>query len=338
METTSLSPITLQQTGIENAAKPIIRRRIAKKHIVFGIVISLILLLISSFLLLHAYIAWVLMNPNVAALTSNPMLAKGLHYEDVTFASKSGRTNVDGWYIPADSASTVIFSHGYGANREEVWVPMYDLADTMHKQNYNVLMFDYGFASTNNKQTVTGGKEEAQQLLGAIDFVKQRGAGKVYIWGFSMGAGTALQAALQTNDIDGMILDSTFLLEPDTLYHNIKQEIDLPRFPSLALVRSFFPILNGTNLDQIPYQEVKSTHYRMPIFMIHGMDDARAPYEIAEEIAKEQSGNPESQFWLVPGGLHELIFQVHRKEYLQRTLGFLHELQLPQHGAVALAS
>lgn len=52
------------------------------------------------------------------------------------------------------------------------------------------------------------------------------------VWGFSMGAGTALQTGLVSEDIDAMILDSTFLLEPDTLYHNIKQNIDLPRQPS----------------------------------------------------------------------------------------------------------
>ncbi len=32
---------------------------------------------------------------------------------------------MQGWYIPADKDvnKTIIFSHGYGANREETWVP-----------------------------------------------------------------------------------------------------------------------------------------------------------------------------------------------------------------------
>lgn len=161
------------------------------------------------------------------------MQAKGLAYEDVTFPAKDGSRMMSGWYIPSEGATkTIVFSHGYGANREESWVPMYDLAHYAHSLNFNVVMFDYGFAAQGNKDIATGGKKESQQLLGAIDFAKERGAEELVVWGFSMGAGTALQTGLVSEDIDAMILDSTFLLEPDTLYHNIKQNIDLPRQPS----------------------------------------------------------------------------------------------------------
>ncbi|MBJ8192915.1 alpha/beta hydrolase, partial [Bacillus cereus] len=94
---------------------------------------------------------------------------------------------VQGWYIPADqSRKTIIFSHGYGANREESWIPMYDLAHYAHSLNFNVVMFDYGFASQNSKAVATGGKAESQQVLGAILLAKQRGSSEIIVWGFSM--------------------------------------------------------------------------------------------------------------------------------------------------------
>lgn len=301
--------------------------KIRLKHIIVALLLSVFFFFVFCFISLHAYIAWVLSNPTVAPLYSNPAIAKGLQYEDVNFQALDGSRNMQGWYIPAkDATKTIVFSHGYGANREETWVPMYDLAHYAHRLNFNVLMFDYGFASHSNKDLATGGKKESQQLLGAIEFAKEKGAQEIVVWGFSMGAGTALQAGLVSEDIDAMILDSTFLLEPDTLYHNIKQNIDLPRQPSLEIMELLFPVLNGTGLDQIPYAKVKSKDYPFPILFLHGTLDEKAPFPIAEELAENQS-NPYSDSWIIEGSHHELLFREHPREYLRRVSAFLGNVQ-----------
>lgn len=304
-------------------------RMIRFKHILLALVLSVVFFLVFCFIALHAYIAWVLSNPSVAPLYSNPQLAKEMEYENVLFHSTDGKQLISGWYIPAENSSrTIVLSHGYGANREEIWIPMYDLAHYAHNLNFNVLMFDYGFASQTSKEVATGGKEEKRQLLGAIQLAKQRGAKQIVVWGFSMGAGTALQAGLETKDVDAMILDSTFLLEPDTLYHNIKNQIDLPRHPSLEILELLFPLLNGTSLDQIPYTEVKSNDYPFPTLIIHGTNDDKAPYPIAEKIASNQT-HPDSDSWIVEGSRHELIFREHPREYLRRVSTFLGKLKSP---------
>lgn len=274
----------------------------------------------------HGYIAWTLARPEIAPLSSNPLKAVGLPYKDVHFKSSDGASTLDGWYIPAlKSDKTVVFSHGYGGNREELWVPFYSLAKELNKQKFNVLMFDYAYVRPDISST--GGVRESGELQGAVDFVKGLGSEHIYVWGFSMGAGTALQTAINSEDIKAMVLDSTFLLEPDTLYHNIKQRMELPRFPSLPLIRLFFPILNGTSLNKIPYQAVKETAYSMPIFFIHGMLDAKAPYKIVQTIFGNQRSMPQSNLWLIPEGRHEMIYKTHKKEYIQRTLAFFNSVQ-----------
>lgn len=306
-------------------------RHISFKHIIVALMLSVLFFLLFCFVSLHGYIAWVLSNPTVAPIYSNPKLSKNLEYEDIVFPAADGSRVMHGWYIPAaDSNQTIVFSHGYGANREETWIPMYDLAHYAHRLNFNVVMFDYGFAAQNSKEVATGGKKEAQQLLGAIQFAKQRGSQEIIVWGFSMGAGTALQAALTSKDIDGMILDSTFLLEPDTMYHNIRQHIDLPRHPSLEIIGMLLPVLNGTSLRQIPYPEVKSKDYPFPIFFIHGTEDEKAPYPIAEKLATNQT-NPASGVWIVEGSHHELIFREHPKEYLRIVSTFLSQVVQSRH-------
>lgn len=323
MSTTSLSPGTgsLQPTLDQVVTRPLLR----KKRLVLTILISFLILCTSLLLGFHAYIAWTLARPHIDPLHSDPMRAAGLPYSSVAFPSLNGTSMLDGWFIPAQSDKTVIFSHGYGGNREELWVPLYNLARELHLQNYNVLMFDYGYVHPDSKRIMTGGIQESQELLGAIDYIKHLKSGPIYIWGFSMGAGTALQTALQSGDISGMILDSTFLLNPDTLYHNMKQVVNVPKYPSLSLVRLFFPLLNGVSLREVPSGKVTSTAYKMPIFFIHGTEDNKAPYGMVEEMFKQQK-DTNSKLWIIPKAQHELLYRAEPKTYMRRTISFLNGL------------
>jgi fermentation-respiration switch protein FrsA (DUF1100 family) len=122
-----------------------------------------------------------------------------------------------------------------------------------------------------------------------------------------------------------MILDSTFLLNPDTLYYNMKKVINLPRTPSLQLIRWFFPLLNGIRLREVPYTKVESNVYPMPIFFIHGKEDERAPYDTVERLYEHQKNSPGKQLWLLPNATHELLYRAKPKQYAQRTLQFLQQ-------------
>ncbi|MBW5445631.1 alpha/beta fold hydrolase [Cohnella sp. CFH 77786] len=277
----------------------------------------------------QAYIAWKLTHPYVSPLVSNPMQAKNLPYSDVHFPSADGQTVVDGWWIPVTgSRQSVVLSHGYGANREESWVPMYDLADLLHRLGYNVLMFDYGFASAKHRLPATGGILESQQLLGAIHYAREQGTRELIVWGFSMGAGTALQAALQHAPVDAMILDSTFLPDDDTLAYNLNRiPFELPKLPTLQLIKQFLPIMGGTSLDRIPSERAQHTTFDFPMLLIHGTADDKAPVYLAENVAKAQT-NPYTQLWTVQGAIHEMIYRTHKQEYVKRITAFLGEVHV----------
>lgn len=295
---------------------------------VAGMAIALLIVAGIGVIALYSYIAWALARPAVAPLQSNPLTTIGLPYEDISFTSENGGHPLEGWYIPAAEASsrTMIFSHGYGGNREEIWVPIYELARFAHEQGYNALMFDYEYVYHHDR-VVTGGAKESGDLLGAVNYVESRGAEQVIVWGFSMGAGTALQAALLSDQIDAMILDSTFILEPDTLYHNLRQYADLPREPSLTLLRWLYPLMNGSGMNEVPYQEIKRTAYEIPTFMIHGTLDERSPYEIIRGVAQNQmTANPLSDFWLVPNATHELVYRYDKETYMSKVSSFLHRI------------
>ncbi len=325
--TTMSTPLPLAGPGASSVPSPdrISGRAAIRKlgRLALNLLFVVSCLLVVLFLVFHAYAAWALSHPSVSSLISNPMLAKNLTYSEVTFPSADDSTLVDGWWIPSsESRQTVVLSHGYGANREESWVPMYDLADLLHRLSYNVLMFDYGFASSAHRTPATGGIAESEQLLGAIQFARQQGSDELIVWGFSMGAGTALQAGLQAVHVDAMILDSTFIPDADTLYRNVRNYLDIPKYPSIAAIRWFFPFMSGSRLEQIPSREIQETAFDFPIFLIHGTADDKAPTYLSENVAKAQT-NPLSQLWVVPDAIHEMIYRTHTDEYVQRTTAFL---------------
>lgn len=312
---------------VPETKKPSFPRRLGR--IVLILILSAALSLLLLYTGFHAYIAWKLTHPDVAPLSSNPLLAKNLAYEDVTFPSSDHSSMVDGWWIPAGSSNrSIVLSHGYGANREEYWVPMYDLADLLHHQGYNVLMFDYGFASGRHGLPATGGYLESRQLLGAIEYARRRGTDELIVWGFSMGAGTALQAALQEAPVDAMILDSTFLPSEDTIsYTLVNSGLQLPTYPTIPLVKWFFPLMSGTNLKDLPVTRALTTPYDFPIFLIHGTADRKAPAYLAENVAAAQT-HPSSRLWIVEGAIHEMIYRTHTDEYVARITEFLGEVHV----------
>jgi len=294
----------------------------------------LLALAIVAALAFHAVIAWVIVRPDVMPLKSNPLLKLGLPYEEVIIPSANGLSRIEGWHIPAaDADRAVVLSHGFGANREEEWVPLYTLAGALHDNGFHVFMFDYGYVRGTDGRVMSAGLQESQELLGAVRYMKELGMRSVYVWGFSMGAGTALQAALSNTDIDGMILDSTFIPSGDTFYLNIKQYVDLPRFPSVALINMFSTILNGVNINQVPTTRIMHESYPMPILFIHGDADHRAPVGLIQTIASRQQ-NPQSGLWVIPYGQHELLYRAEPETYLKKAFAFF---ALADRSAVATA-
>lgn len=326
------TPLSTSQAYLSELTIPHAPDHSRLKHIFLASFVAIITFFILIILVVHAIVAWHLAYPYVPALESNPYQAKQLSYEVIVFPSQSGETTVDSWFIPAivggqsvESKQTIILSHGFGANREESWVPMYDLAELIHDLNYNVMMFDYGYASKAYPAPATWGSEEKEQLLAAVQYAKSRGSEQVIVWGFSMGGGTALQAALQSDNIDALILDSLFIPSPDTLYANLQQFIQLPQYPTTAIIGKLLPLWTNHTFSNEPAKQILEHNYTIPTLIIHGTADQKADYRIAAQIAEQQS-NSQSQLWMIEEGQHEMLFRKNPSAYMQQVSQFLSQI------------
>lgn len=146
----------------------------------------------------------------------------GLPYEKIHFPAEDG-LRLAGWFIPAENSevqdrATVVLVHGWPWNRlgeaatdlvsnlsSASPVDLMRLALALHREEYNVLMFDLrNHGESAAKPPVMFGLQEARDLLGALAYLKDRddvNADKVGVVGFSMGANTLLYTLPYTRDI-----------------------------------------------------------------------------------------------------------------------------------------
>ena len=138
-----------------------------------------------------------------------------MDYEDITFESRDG-LHMNGWFIPGKLNKTVIITHPFPFNRHgflrknQGWLYLFrtdvnllTTASALHDAGYNVLMFDF----RNHGESAAGitgiGLNEAQDVIGAVDYLKKRFADKTHRIGFvsfCMGADATLIALSRLKD------------------------------------------------------------------------------------------------------------------------------------------
>ena len=145
----------------------------------------------------------------------------GMPYEEVHFPARDG-VRIASWFIPASNdtrkGATLILVHGWPWNRLGTMsedtistmngsspVDFLRLAHSLHQEGFNLLMFDMrNHGESASAPPVTFGLQEANDVLGAVDYVCARtdvAADRVGAIGFSMGANAVLYAIPQAEAI-----------------------------------------------------------------------------------------------------------------------------------------
>lgn len=242
----------------------------------------------------------------------------GLVFEDVEFPSRRGGLMLSGWYLPsADAGPHLIFVHGIGSVRSGD--NAVEFAARMVELGYNVLMFDLRGHGSSEGDKVSGGYFERWDVLGAFDYLVERGVapGRTGLMGFSMGAATAIMAAAEEQRITALAADSPYAVASDLIAREAARKTPFP----LWLVPIFIPTaklmakgIYGIDIGElVPERAVARLEY--PILVIHGTGDQRIPWEQGQRVAKAAAG---SLLWLVPDVDHVDAFLTFPDEYVDR--------------------
>jgi pimeloyl-ACP methyl ester carboxylesterase len=246
-----------------------------------------------------------------------------LHYgmmcEDVDFASRDGLRMV-GWWIPAPAAprGTIILCPGQNGSMDKD-VPQ---AVPLHRAGFDVLMFDFRAHGRSEGSTVTLGALEQADLFGAVDYAAgERGADRIGVLGFSMGAGVALMVAAQEPRITAAVVDGAYP-RVDGLLANWLRIHDIPR--PLARGLAWLALIAGSLRTQYLIYRANPVNLidrlQTPTLFIHGdLDPFTSPDEIAA-LAARMPGP--SELWRVADADHREAYARHPDEYNRRVVAW----------------
>lgn len=242
----------------------------------------------------------------------------GVKFENVQFEAEDG-VMLRGWFVPASAGAadgmTVIVCHGLGANKSDFTA----LAAYLSGAGFHVLLFDFRAHGESGGSRTSFGFLEKKDLLAAIKFLEGReevDKEKIGIYGFSMGAATAILTASETRTIKAVVSDSAFITLKDQGIRLLTSAYGKPFkiliHPLMWAYRFYFAANPG---DVSPEKYVNKLSPR-PILIIGGERDEQMPASDAERLYTV-AGEPK-ELWIVPGAQHGGTFYASGKDYFER--------------------
>jgi fermentation-respiration switch protein FrsA (DUF1100 family) len=238
--------------------------------------------------------------------------------EVVTFPPLHGEHMISAWYIPYEQATTtILLCPGYRTRKSD----LLGLCAHLWKAGHNVLVFDYYGHGTEVGTPVTLGYREINDFLGAVAYAKERAPqNRLGVAAYSMGAAVAIMSFARCNDVEALVVDSSFATHTSVIDYNIRRATPIPSAPILWIADYLLWWRAGYRFRQVePLRDIGRISPR-PILIIHGGKDSLVDPRDATllyEAAKEPK-----ELWIVPEADHCGAYFADRKVYTQKVIDF----------------
>ncbi len=234
--------------------------------------------------------------------------------EDVTLRT-SDELTLRGWFAPGSRRAAVIFTHGGGGNRMD----LYAEARLIAHHGYGVLLYDSRASGESDGDLATRGDREQRDVEAALDFVSSRrevDPDRIALVGFSIGAASVAMVAASDVRARAVILCALWTSLEEELKKNLGKYGPLSWGPNLfALAR------DGVHIDNVrPIDRIAAISPR-PILMIAGAHDGDTPLPVMRRVFA--AAREPKELWVLDDAGHGGYFAAAPAEYESRVIGFL---------------
>lgn len=247
----------------------------------------------------------------------------GLAYEDVRFHARGDDVRLAAWYLGArQPRGAVVLVHGRGASKgNELTVQAMALVRRLLDAELSVLMLDLRGHGDSDAARLTYGCNERLDVLGAVDWLIERGyrPGTIGVLGASMGGSAAIAAAAEEPAIGAVVSDSAFADFAAVLRHNfprvMRTRLALALLPgALWWVRRW----TGAALQAFRPAELARALQQRPLMLIHSKGDRFVIAEHAQQLAAAAG----VEAWVSDTDGHVATFLAQPQEYGERVGAF----------------
>ena len=243
----------------------------------------------------------------------------GLRHENITVSVGDGVT-LDCWLIRSDNNAhgTVIYLHGVA----DCKIDGLQFAKLLHDHHYNVFLYDSRRHGDSGGAYCTYGFYEKHDVVRVIDYLHSRTdlqIGKIGLFGTSMGAAVALQAATINPRVAVVVAENSFATLR-TIFDDYQRrmiKLSFHYLRNMVIVRSELKAKFKAS-DVSPLDAVKKI--TIPVLFIYGTKDHLINYQYSL-LLHEYAHEPKELF-AVEGASHSDIWDIAGKEYERRLVDF----------------
>lgn len=280
-------------------------------------------------------VPWSAVQPVHIAIEQSPADV-GLPFEEFRVQPEDAAIELAGWWMPAERAkASLVFIHGGGSSRHSTFFNSVPFYKEMVQAGVNVTAIDlrnHG-ESDDHSAGVQFGLTEQYDALAAVRWTKERApAAPIFMMGISMGGATAIYAAANGANIEGLILLDPLLDTQDVFARGGTVQTGLPAWvfkPSAWSAQTLFGLPGG---EQQASQV--AAMLTLPILL---MQDAADPVTRAVHSQALAQANENVQLWWAPTiaedhpelpdrggwGTHVMAYAAHPEATVTRVLQFL---------------
>jgi pimeloyl-ACP methyl ester carboxylesterase len=198
------------------------------------------------------------------------------------------------------------------------------VAPFLHRAGYNVLAMDFRAHGQSGGDVTTVGLDEVKDVdaMGAlVPNLTTAANGSFALFGWSMGAATALNAAPSMPRVRAIVADSPFATLDNIASNSITHFTNLPKYPFGPLAVVFAGWIVGHSVEENrPIDAARG--YGRPVLIVSGTADTIA-YTDADARPLAQSIGPSATLWIVPGAMHVGAIDVQPANYSTKVTAFL---------------
>ena len=249
----------------------------------------------------------------------------GMDFESVRLWSRMDHLQIAGWFIPNRGAErAIILVHGRDASKQNAISGKFSqLAAELHGAGLAVLMIDLRGHGESEGKRYTFGVHERRDVLGAVDFLVERGfaPGQIGVLGISLGGAAVIGAAVEERSIGAVVVDSIFADIKMLVQPKWKAESGLPLFflPGVFLM---WQLLVGFDLRKVkPVEELAQVLPR-PILVLHSQTDEKVDVAHAHAI---KDAVPKVELVIFEDCNHAELFRDQPEKYLDALISFLQD-------------
>jgi uncharacterized protein len=255
-------------------------------------------------------------------LSDYPALAKVV--EPLKVRSSTGVTLV-GRFFPGRDDATVVLSHGYGGDEDEI-LPV---ANALHAAGFTVVTYNERSRDGSGGEGTWGVLEtvDLRSVINAVVRHAHVNPDELGEFGFSIGADISIMEAAADKRVKAVAAAGSWPTLAGYMKSRLSDVILHPRSPYSPLALWLMQLRTGVDLSTVRPVDYIARISPRPIFLIQGLDDTDVNPHSA--IVNYDHARAPRSLWMVKGEGHEDLVKPGGAASSQRVIEFFEHALLP---------